>query len=43
MRTPLVAFLIAVLFAIGCIVFAVTSGQDASGVDGDGPSALRYP
>jgi hypothetical protein len=43
MRTPLVAFLIAVLFAVGCIVFAVSSGEDARGVDGDGPSLLRYP
>ena len=43
MRTPLVAFLIAVLFTIGCIVFAVSSGQDMGGVDGNVPAALRYP
>ena len=43
MRTPLVAFLIAVAFAIACIVFAVASGQDTSGWDGNSPSALRHP
>jgi hypothetical protein len=43
MRTPLVAFVIAVLFAVGCIVFAVSSGGDAHGVGGDIPSTLRSP
>jgi hypothetical protein len=40
MRTTLVAFLIAVLFTLGCIVFAITSGQEPHG---ETPATLRYP